>query len=190
MRSNGFTEMPAALYARTSSSRFFNASRKTISSVLPASSLFMVSVRPRRTTLLKSSLSMTAFFIISSAFTSPISMLTIWSGFCITGVAETSIVRLGEMAAIRFCEVSACKTLSQPSLANHTLEIFIEYDRLFYHLLGFYITYINAHHLVGILHYRRCGNFNCEVGRDGCDKVLRGFGLQNLIAAISGEPHS
>src|SRR3989338_6633757 len=111
MRSNGFTEMPAALYARTSSSRFFNASRKTISSVLPASSLFMVSARPRRTTLLKSSLSITAFFI----------------------------------------------------------------------------TYINTHHLVGILHHRRCGNFNREVRRDGGDKILRGFCLRVEMALINNQ---
>src|SRR3989344_5662308 len=47
--------------------------------------------------------------------------------------------------------------------AHHAFEVLIEYHCFFYHLLGFYIIYINVHHLVGILHYRSCGNFNCEI---------------------------
>src|SRR3989338_3610080 len=71
--------------------------------------------------------------------------------------------------------------------ANHAFEIFIEYYRLFYHLLGFYSIYVNAYHLVGVLHYRRCGNFNREVRRDGGDKILRGFGLRVKMALINNQ---
>ena len=104
---SGFTSTPLALYFLASSSRFFNPSFSTISSVLFASSVFIFWALPFRITFLKSSLRITAFFIISSAFTSLISILTISSGFCITGVADTSIVRSGLIAKMRFCEVSA-----------------------------------------------------------------------------------